>query len=133
MPSIHTAFPSSYVRAADLGNRRITVTISHLKMEDVGGDGEQKPVLYFKGGTKGLVLNKTNANSVVEVAGTEDYSQWAGVRIALYATKTDFKGKSVDCIRVAEAGSQQSEPDAARPVAHPATPPITDDDPSIPF
>ena len=127
MPSIHNAFPSSYVRASDLGTRRVAVTISHLKMEDVGGDGEQKPVLYFKGTEKGLVLNKTNANSVVEIAGTDDYSQWAGVRIALYATKTDYKGKSVACIRVAEAGSQQGEPEP------PVTPPITDDDPSIPF
>ena len=112
MPSIHTAFPSSYVRAADLGSKRVTVTISHLKLEDVGGDGERKPVLYFQGKEKGLVLNKTNANSVIEIAGTDDYGKWGGTQIILYAAKTEFKGKQVDCIRIdAPADKRKPEPE----------------------
>jgi len=100
MPSIHSTFPSTYIRALDLGQNRIVVTISHLKLEDVGGDGERKPVLYFEGREKGLVLNKTNANSITEITGTDDYSKWHGSEITLFATTTDYKGKTTPCIRV---------------------------------
>ena len=121
MPSIHAAFPSTYVRALDLGSNRVVVTISHLKMEDVGGDGERKPVLYFQGRDKGMVLNKTNANKVVDITGTDDYGKWAGTKIVLFKDRTSFKGKSVDCIRVDVAGEADKE-----------MPEATDEDP-IPF
>ena len=124
MPSIHSAFPSNYIRAVDLGTHRVTVTVSHLRMEDVGGDGEKKPVLYFQGKERGLVLNKTNANSVCEVAGTDDYTQWAGVKIVLYATTTDFKGKTTPCIRIDRVPGQ---------VQPPPPPPEAEEDPNIPF
>ena len=100
MPSIDTAFPSKYVRASDLGSTKVKVTISHLKLEDVGGDGERKPVLYFNGKEKGFVLNRTNANKLSELAGTDDYSLWGGLEVKLYATTTEYKGKETPCIRI---------------------------------
>ena len=110
MPSIHSAFPSTYVRALDLGSNRVTVTIDHLKMEDVGGDGDRKPVLYFQGREKGMVLNKTNANKIVDLTGTDDYGKWNGTNIVLFATTTDYKGKTVDCIRISAVKPTDPKP-----------------------
>ena len=36
--NIGSAFPSNYLRAADLQGREPTVTIDAVKMEDIGGD-----------------------------------------------------------------------------------------------
>jgi len=123
--NINGAFPSNYLKAADLQGRRALVTISHLKMEDIGDD--HKPVVYFSGKEKGLVLNKTNANMITEIAKTEETDRWSGLAIVLYPTKTDFQGKRVDAIRVDYPANGQ--------MAAPAPPPppaeVTADD--IPF
>jgi hypothetical protein len=124
MPSIHDAFPSNYLKASDLGESRVPVTISHLTLENIGDD-EGKPVLYFQGKTKGLVLNKTNANTIVEITGDDDYSNWSGVTLCLYATTTEYRGKTVPCIRVAPSQSQKNGK---------KTPPRPDKgDPDVPF
>lgn len=108
MPDIMAAFPSTYLKAADLGKSRPTVTIDRVSLEEVGDD--HKPVVYFAGKDKGLVLNKTNAGAIVDIAGTSDYSKWGGVAIRLFATKTEYAGKRVDCIRI-------DEPEGAKPPA----------------
>lgn len=95
---IGSAFPSTYLKAADLNGKQVMVRISHVAMEDIGG--EHKPVVYFQGSEKGLVLNKTNSTAITEIAGTEETDDWAGVRIMLYSTKVDFQGKRVDALRV---------------------------------
>jgi hypothetical protein len=98
--NIGAAFPSKYIKAAELGLARPTVTIDRVTIESVGGDDEQKPVVHFQGKAKGLVLNVTNANMISEICGTPETDHWRGKRIVLYASKTDFGGKRVDCIRV---------------------------------
>lgn len=96
--NINGAFPSAYLKAADLQGRRVVVKMAGVKMEDIGGD--HKPILSFVGKDKGLVLNKTNATMIAEIVGTEETDDWAGQSIVLYPTKTDFQGKRVDAIRV---------------------------------
>src|SRR3990167_10381571 len=92
------AFSGSYLKADTFVGRRVTVTVDRVETEQVGED--TKPVVYFQGKEKGLVLNKTNANMIAKVAGDDEMNNWAGVRIVLYGTKTDFQGKRVDAIRV---------------------------------
>ncbi len=96
--NIAGAFPSTYLKAADLQGRRVSVTISSVRVEEVG-DGH-KPVVFFSGKDKGVVLNKTNATMIAEITGTDETDEWTGKSIVLYPTKTDFQGKRVDCIRV---------------------------------
>lgn len=96
--NISGAFPSTYLKAADLQGRRVTVTIDKVVMEDIGG--EHKPVLKFQGKDRGIVLNKTNANMIAEITGSTETDDWKGAKITLYPTKTDFQGSRVDCIRV---------------------------------
>jgi hypothetical protein len=125
--NINGAFPSTYLKAPDLAGRRALVTISHVKLEDVGD--EAKPVLYFQGKEKGLVLNKTNANMITEITGSDETDHWKGKPIVLYVTKVDYQGKRVDGIRVDHPAANGN---GTQPVAPPPPPePLTVDD--IPF
>ena len=63
MVNIHNVFPSKYLKAGDLDGHAVAVTISHIAMEEVG-QGDVKPVLFFAGKEKGLVLNKTNGGVI---------------------------------------------------------------------
>lgn len=94
---ISSAFPSDYLKAADLQDQNVRVVMSHVEMKDIGDD--HKPVLHFQGKDKGLVLNKTNANNITHAYG-DDTDGWAGKEIILYPTMVDFQGKSVEAIRV---------------------------------
>lgn len=130
--NIDEAFPSKYLKASDLQGAEPVVTIDCVKMEEVGRDKQHKAVLYFNGKEKGLVLNKTNANKITELLGSGITEEWAGQRIRLFATETQFGGDMVDCIRVKPAVS----PNGAKPVRPKAAPaPVADvlDDEEIPF
>lgn len=95
-----TAFPSKYLSEPDLQGREITVTMSHVQMEGISADNDdQKPVLYFEGKKKGLVLNKTNSTTITRVYG-DDSDDWLGKSVTLYPTTDRFKGEIVPCIRV---------------------------------
>jgi hypothetical protein len=106
--NINVAFPSNYLKASDLADKTVPVTISHIDQEAVGRDKEMKPILYFEGKKKGLVLNRVNAKKVTDLAGTPETDQWPGVRIALYATMTEFGGEQVECIRIKAVPPQQA-------------------------
>ena len=108
MANINALFPTKYIKAADLNNQDVQVQITGLAIEEIE-EGENKPVLRFAGHQQGLVLNKTNALVIAEMYG-EDYDQWVGRTITLYATKCDMAGKRVDCIRVRPGQPQQQYP-----------------------
>lgn len=96
---ISAAFPSKYLRAADLDGRQITVEIANVELEEVGTGEEPKPVLYFQGKAKGVVLNKTNAHTISAVYG-DDTDDWIGQGVTLFSAHVDFQGRSVESIRV---------------------------------
>ena len=94
--NIDQAFPSDYVKAADLKGQDVPVVMREVTFEKVGDD--QKPVLYFQGAQKGMVLNKTNANTIKDMYGAET-AAWIGQTIVLFPMKVDFQGRLVDAIR----------------------------------
>ena len=97
---ISKLFPSKFLRAADLDGHEIECAIHEIRVEDLTGDGrERKPVLYFEGKDKGLVLNKTNSMIIAGRYG-DDTDGWQGKPVILYGTETQFQGKLVPCIRV---------------------------------
>lgn len=138
--NINSAFPSDYLKAADIPQgRRVTVTIESVSIEKLGED--QRPVVYFKNKDKGLVLNKTNANMIIEIVGSEETEDWTGVQITLYSTKVDFQGRRVEALRV-DHPAQNGNKQAARPLVTRTAPPVVPpefedapplDDDSIPF
>jgi hypothetical protein len=111
------AFPSNYLRAADLQGRNVRVTIASIGMEDVGD--ASKPVLYFEGKDRGLVLNKTNSNNIAAIYGDET-DLWAGKEVVLYSTMVDFQGRSVEAIRVRRPTAKDGAGNGAAKKATPA-------------
>ncbi len=107
---ISEAFPSNFLRVDDLQNRRIKLTIERVAMEKVGGD--DKPLVYFRGKDRGLVLNKTNATMIEEIAGTDEMDDWAGTEIVLYPARVEFQGKRVPAIRVDHPTDSKPAPGA---------------------
>lgn len=125
---VSSAFPSNYLKAADLQNREVPVTISRVVMEDIG-QSDHKPVLYFEGKDKGIVLNKTNATNIALAYGDET-DLWAGKQIVLFTAWVDFQGRSVEAIRV-RPGNVQPTPTQPMPDGRPA--PVINDDADVPF
>ena len=93
---ISELFPSRYLKAADLDGDEV-FTAESLNQEELGDD--TKPVLYFEEMEKGLVLNRTNANTIASLYG-QDTEDWVGKRITLFATEVDFRGQQALAIRV---------------------------------
>jgi hypothetical protein len=118
---ISTAFPSNYLKCADLGGQPRVVNVRTCVMEELGQgrDKEKKPVLYFDKGQKGLVLNVTNAKAIAKTYG-DDTSNWTGKPIEIYPTQVEFKGDLVDGIRVRVADVEPSAAAPEQPVAEAA-------------
>ena len=107
MSNYKDAFPSKYLKAADVNSPR-AVEIKSVDFEDVGAGQrqERKLVAHFVNVVKGLVLNLITADTIAEITGTDDYEAWPGHVIELYPTKTEFQGKRVPCLRVREPERQ---------------------------
>jgi len=94
------AFPSKFLKCADLEGNAVTLTIESVKMEVMDErSGDTKPVVYFNEKDRGLALNVTNANMISEMYGDES-DGWTGKQIEIFPAKTDFQGRVVDCLRV---------------------------------
>lgn len=148
MPKMNQMFPSKWLAAADLNDADATLTIKAVEEETVGqGDeAERKWVVYFNEVGKGLVLNKTNANSISSCLG-DDTDDWIGRKVVLYPTQVQFSGKMVEAIRVKERATRNLFKPAAKPgtrtepqpgygnihKAQPVTQAEADDDGDIPF
>ena len=94
---MRNAFPGQHFKAGDLVNGPITLTIAAVVMETIGDD--TKPVVKFFETQQDLILNKTNANMLIENFGAES-NTWVGGQVQLYATKVQFGADMVDAIRL---------------------------------
>ncbi len=91
-------FGGKYLKAAHFPKPKKLV-VSRMT-DDKMPDGDEKTVAWFQDEERGLVLNKTNAESLCEIASTDDLDECVDFAAVLYAAKTDFGGRSVDCIRI---------------------------------
>jgi hypothetical protein len=117
MPHYKSMFDASeFLFAFDLDGKDVVVQIAKVEAGTITGkDGRKakKPMVVFRGSSKKLALNKTNAAIVAKLYGT-DPTKWVGKWLTLYPTTTSFGGEIVDCIRV-------------RPLAPPPPKKTTDD------
>lgn len=134
MPRVSDMVPSKYLKAADVEDSPV-LTIADVKEESIGqgAQADNKWILYFAEEEKGLVLNRTNINTIAGLYG-DDTDDWEGKKITLFATQVDFQGKQVDAIRVRNKPPKAREPKATKsdpaPVAAaPAVDPDSDDPP----
>jgi hypothetical protein len=97
---VSDAFPSRFLKAADLAGRSPVVTIAKVTRETF--DDGARLVLAFAEGSKLLALNKTNANANARLHGDET-DLWLGRKIRLTVLPVDYRGSQVPAIRVAAA------------------------------
>lgn len=97
--NINESFPSKYLKASDIPEEGQTVVIVRISQEEIGKDKEIRPVLYFEGEEKGIILNKTNATNISKLYGYET-DDWSGKRVVLGVAWVDFQGQSVEAIRI---------------------------------
>lgn len=136
--NINEVYPSKYLKADDLQGREVRVTMQAVEMEKIGDDN--KPVLYFKGKDKGVVLNKTNASMIGSAYGTET-DDWIDQPLILFSVMVDFQGKVAPAIRCRIPTARDNKPSPRRedpissgPATRPTAKPSDDmDGDSIPF
>lgn len=99
--NIQNAFPSKWLKSGDVEDGDLTLTIKSVQIEDIGqGESqESKPVIYFEETDKGMVLNKTNADTISRLH-TPETDNWIGKKISIFATEVDFAGKQTLALRV---------------------------------
>lgn len=121
---LNDAYPSKYISAADLNGQDVTVTIDGVDLEEFDGDNrnkERKLVLRFRGKKKAMVCNKTNANTIAKVLGSDDTDDWIGKSITIGPREVEFGGEMVWSLRVSlKAPAQPTRAAApARPAPEP--------------
>lgn len=112
------AFPSTYLKQSDIGDRKVLLTIARVAYETVGQgkDAEDKPVLYFAGKEKGMVLNRGNADAITAINGGDDeMDNWGGLKIVVYVDpNVTFGGKRVGGLRIAAPPKPKPAPRPAQ-------------------
>lgn len=96
--NVNNVFPSKYIKAADLQGRKLKLTIKMVVMEEVG-QGDHKPIIYFEGKDKGLVMNKTKAG-ILSAAYSPETDGWAGKEVAIFPTRVMFGDQMVDSVGI---------------------------------
>lgn len=97
MVMLNEAFPGNWLKTEDLRGQEVPVVIASAGIEAVGKD--RKLVLFFRGKTKGMICNKTNAQRIALVYG-DDTNAWINQPVTLYAEMVDFQGKATWGLRV---------------------------------
>lgn len=119
---------SNFLKVDDLAGHRVVVEIASYEVKEVGEEHKKQIVLSFKGKEKVLGLNKTNAEQIARLVGSDDADTWIGCKIKLKPAMTTFAGKDTPCIRISD---EFFEPAPNRPV--PANGLTLNDDDMVPF
>ena len=87
----------------------IVVKVKDVKIEmiqDPKGGSEEKPVMYFEGNIKPLILNTTNMKTIEKVTGTPYLDEWAGKKLQLCVAPVSAFGSMTTGVRVREFAPQ---------------------------
>jgi len=114
-----TSYQSPWLKAEDLQGRPVIVTVDRVTVEDIrqrNGNKEPRVVVAFRGKTKRLICNKTQAMTLADLARTEEFARWPGLTVVLAPGRTQ-SGQATILIRPHVAQSEPSSPvvDAANP------------------
>lgn len=82
----------------------LAVLVKDVKIETVQNQQgkEEKPVMYFEGNVKPLILNSTNMTAIEKATGTPYMDEWVGKKLQLYVTMVSAFGTTTDAVRVRE-------------------------------
>jgi hypothetical protein len=130
--NLNDAFPSKYLKTEDLKGRDVSVVIEAIDQVTLPQGQGRKLVATFRGKAKAWIVNKTNANTIAKVLGTDETDDWVGQEIVLYPTETEFQGDMVDAIRVRRKKASSAPQAPTAPIAE-SEPAYLDEDDSAPF
>ena len=100
MKDIMSMFKGTYLKAADIADSQpLKLTMTEVKAESIGDKKETKAILYFTGREQGLVLNKTNSQTIANLYGNNP-TKWTGKEVVLVVRIVEFSGNTVPAIRV---------------------------------
>ena len=102
-----------FLNAASLGEKPKTVTVSSYEVTVF--NSTEKLVLNFNELDEGLVLNQTNAVTLGNAFGDE-VDNWVGKSITLWTEQIQFKGESINSIKVKPATKDEAHAGAQSPV-----------------
>jgi signal recognition particle subunit SEC65 len=88
MPSIYDIY-EFYLEPKDLKDKAHVVIVQSVKREEVPNPRTHKKegriVVRFEKARKTMIMNKTQAGAMAEIAGTDDYTKWVGTEVVLVA------------------------------------------------
>ena len=115
---------SLYLTKDDVPMTGVDMVIANVTIEEVGD--EQKPVINFMGGSKGMVANKVNVGVLCSLYGAES-DAWSGKIITLFNDPSvQFQGKLVGGIRLRPSMSQPAGVNIAQNSLQGAPAPLVD-------
>ena len=91
-------------------DRPIVLTIQNVAFETMN-DGAEKPVARFTEDARGLVLNKAN----YQIAGSDDTTNWHGMRVQLFAGTAEYAGNVVPAVRIRKPHGTGTSATAPKP------------------
>lgn len=80
------ALPTEYISGTEVGNHRINLIVDKVVMKKMN-DGMMKPVMYFVGKERGMVVNSGNWDAMELVYGVNS-DDWAGRPLVLFTAPT---------------------------------------------
>lgn len=86
------------MKAADI-EEPFVATISSIS-EIEFKEGERGLMCHFSDHTRPISLNRTRCESIADIAGTKDMSEWEGTKIEVFQGETRYQGKKVPCIAI---------------------------------
>ena len=118
------AYQSPWLKASDLQGRAATVVVEGATVEDIrqqNGQKEARIVIDFRGKSKRLICNKTQAMTLADIAKTEVFANWRGLAITLEPATTRSGQGTINIRRTTATQGNGAAPTQSPPLA-------TDDD-----
>ncbi len=101
MPNINEVFGGNYLKASDLHDEEIVLTIAGVCEKEFENNGKKQKKLdvWFADDPRHLILNVTNARKIAQAHGPNT-DAWIDKKIQLYVAEVEFQGDTVPAIRV---------------------------------
>lgn len=81
------ALPKEFITGEEIGQREIKLVIANVVMKKMPNSNDHKPVMYFVGKERGMVVNSGNWD-VMKTVYTDESDLWAGKTVILYSVQT---------------------------------------------
>jgi hypothetical protein len=104
---IEDVYPRKYATGEDFAGKAVTLTIREVVMESMcpkqGAPIAQKPVIYFHGAKKAVVMGRPLWVQIAAILGSDDTNTWSNKRIQLYPERMIVGGQAKIAIRARQA------------------------------